>query len=277
MNQTTTDGTIDPAWKGLCTAGGVAALVAALVFRRNIGAEVMLLRLLGVLQTGPTVEPVSAAGWFDLFQSDPLVALTLFGLFDLVNYFLVALIYLGLYAALRQVNRSAMVIAAAFGLVGMGVYFASNQAFAMPSLSNQYAAAASDLERTMALAAGEALLAIHNAGAAFPGAGVTLALFLVTLAGLIIAVVMLRSDVFGKATAIIGILAHGAMLVYFVTWTFAAGDPCHPAVTFRLVLVCLVHSDRHQAAEVGFQGFDGLIRSVPKVGSGRSSSRAMQC
>ena len=218
MNQTTTDGTIDPAWKGLCTAGGVAALVAALVFRRNIGAEVMLLRLLGVLQTGPTVEPVSAAGWFDLFQSDPLVALTLFGLFDLVNYALVALIYLGLYAALRQVNRSAMVIAAAFGLVGMGVYFASNQAIAMRVVSNQYAAA-SDLERATALAAGEALLAIHNAGAAFQGAGVTLALFLVTLAGLIIAVVMLRSGVFGKVTAIIGILAHGAMLVYLVTWT----------------------------------------------------------
>ena len=171
MNQTTTDGTIDPAWKGLCTAGGVASLVAALVFRRNIGAEVMLLRLLGVLQTGPTVEPVSAAGWFDLFQSDPLVALTLFGLFDLVNYFLVALIYLGLYAALRQVNRSAMVIAAAFGLVGMGVYFASNQAFAMQFASNRYAAASSDLERTMVLAAGEALLAIHNAGAVFQGAG----------------------------------------------------------------------------------------------------------
>ena len=73
----------------------------------------------------------------------------------------------------------------------------------------------------MAIAVGEALLAIHNAGAAFPGAGVTLALFLVTTAGLIIAVVMLRSDVFGKATAIIGILAHGFMLVYFVTWTFA--------------------------------------------------------
>ena len=222
MNQKTTDRTIDPAWRGLCLAGGVAALVAALVFRRNIGAEVMLLRLLGVLQTGPTVEPASAAGWFDLFQSDPLVAFTLFGLFDLVNYALVALIYLGLYVALRSVSRSAMVVAAAMGLAGMGVYFAANQAFAMHTLSYLYAAAASDLERATALAAGEALLAIHNAGAAFPGAGVTLALALVTVAGLIIAVVMLRSDVFGKATVIIGILAHGAMLVYLVTWTLPA-------------------------------------------------------
>ena len=42
---------------------------------------------------------------------------------------------------------------------------------------------------------------------------------MVTLAGLIIAVVMLRSGIFGKTTAMIGILAHGAMLVYLVTWT----------------------------------------------------------
>jgi hypothetical protein len=113
-----------------------------------------------------------------------------------------------------------MVIAAAVGLVGTGVYLASNQAFAMVALSGQYAAAAGDPERTTALAAGDALLAIHNPGAVFQGAGVTAGLFLVTVAGLIIAVVMLRSDVFGKATATIGILAHGFMLGYFVTWTF---------------------------------------------------------
>ncbi len=57
----------------------------------------------------------------------------------------------------------------------------------------------------MLLASGEALLAIHNPGAVFQGAGVNLGLLLVTVAGLIIAVVMLRSDVFGRATAIIGI------------------------------------------------------------------------
>jgi hypothetical protein len=221
MNQTPTDGATDLAWKGLYTVGGAAALLAALVFRRNIGSEYMLLRILGVIQAGPTVEPVRAAGWFDLLQRDPLVGLTLFGVFDVLNYALVALIYLGLYAALRQVNRAAMMIATAFGLVGTGVYLASNQVLAMYALSARYAAAASDLERNAALAAGEALLAIHNPGAVFQGAGVTLGLFLVTVAGLIIAVVMLHSDTFGKRTAIMGILAQGCMLGYFATWTLA--------------------------------------------------------
>jgi len=112
-----------------------------------------------------------------------------------------------------------MVAAAASGLAGMGIYLASNQAFAMHVLSARYAAAG-EVERSMLLAAGEALLAIHNPGAVFQGAGVSLGLFLVTIAGLIIAVVMLRSDVFGRATAIIGILAQGFMLVYFFTWSF---------------------------------------------------------
>jgi hypothetical protein len=92
MNQAAADGTTGLAWRGLCIAGGVAALVAALGFRRNMGAEYVLLRSLGVIQAGPTVEPARAAGWFGLFQSNPPVALTLYGVFDLLNYALVALI-----------------------------------------------------------------------------------------------------------------------------------------------------------------------------------------
>ena len=184
-----------------------------------MGSEYVLLRSLGVFGSGPTIEPASAADWLALFQSHPLVGLTMFGVFDLVNYVLVALIYLGLYAALRQVNRGAMLIAAAFGVAGMAIYLASNQAFAMLALSARHAAAGSDLQANMVLAGAEALLAIHNPGAVFPGAGVTAGLLLVTIAGLICAVVMLRSDVFGRTTAVVGILAQSFMLVYFLTWT----------------------------------------------------------
>lgn len=56
----------------------------------------------------------------------------------------------------------------------------------------------------MLLAAGQALLAIHDPNALGPG---TLGFLLVTLAGLIISAVMLRSNVFGKTTAYTGILA----------------------------------------------------------------------
>ena len=44
--------------------------------------------------------------------------------------------------------------------------------------------------------------------------------FLVLFAGLIISFVMLRSDVFSKATAVTGILANGIGLCYFITLAF---------------------------------------------------------
>jgi hypothetical protein len=136
---------------------------------------------------------------------------------DVINYCLVGLIFLALYGALRRVNRSAMVIATACALVGIGVYLASNQAFAMLSLSKRYAAATTAAQRSMLLAAGEALLAIEHPSVVYQGTGVHTSFFLVVTAGLIISLVMLRSSIFGKTTAIMGILANGIRLCGFVT------------------------------------------------------------
>jgi hypothetical protein len=61
--------------------------------------------------------------------------------------------------------ESAMAIATASGLVGIAVYFASNHAFSMLSLGDQYATATTDVQRSMLLAVGEGLLAINNPGA----------------------------------------------------------------------------------------------------------------
>ena len=69
-------------------------------------------------------------------------------------------------------------------------------------------------------AAGEALLAIHNPG------GVHLSLLLVALAGLIASLVMLRSRVFGKATATMGVVANSLVLSCFVAL------PLAPAIAF---------------------------------------------
>jgi hypothetical protein len=145
----------------------------------------------------------------------------LLNVFDLVNYALVGLIFLALYGVLRKSHPSAMVFAATCGLVGIGVYLASNQTFSMLSLSNQYAAATTQVQRAMLLAAGEALLAINNPGGVYQGTGIYLSLLLVTLAGLIMSFVMLRSSIFGKVTAYVGILANTFQLGYFIALIFA--------------------------------------------------------
>jgi len=202
----------DSAWKTLYRTGGVAALIAALVFRRNIGAEVSL--------ASAQMPPTTAGGWFTLLQNSRFLGLAYLNLFDLVNYALLGLVFIALYIALRQIDRSATLIALSSGLVGVAAYFASNQVFAILALSNQYAAAA-EADRAALLAAGEALLAIGS-----QGAGVYLGLFLVTLAALMFSVVMLRGGTFSRLTAYMGIVGNACIMCYFITLIFA------PALTW---------------------------------------------
>jgi hypothetical protein len=207
-------------WKALYKLGGVAAVLAVFVFRRNLGAELTALRGFWP-SVVPETLPVNVAGWYELLQRNPLVGLTLLEAFDLVEYALVGLIFLAVCVALWQVSRSAMLVATASGLAGIIVYFSSNQAFTLLALSEHYAAAASEAQRVLYLAAGEASLAIYNPVAFLQGTGIYLSMFLVPLAGLIYSLVMLRSNVFNKATAVIGILANGIILTYFLFLAFA--------------------------------------------------------
>lgn len=120
----------------------------------------------------------------------------------LADYALWSLMYLALYVALRRASESLMAIATTLGLLGVAVYFASNTAFNMLSLSQQYTTATTDAQRSALLAAGTAMLAIYN-GTAFQASYIFL-----SVAPLLIAVVMLRSRDFGKATAYLGILGN---------------------------------------------------------------------
>jgi hypothetical protein len=142
----------------------------------------------------------------------------MFNVFDLVNYTLVGLIFLAVYGALRESNRSWMTIAIAFSFAGIASFYASNQAFALLALSSKYAAATTEAQRAAFLAAGEALIAASNHGSGF-----YLGLLLVILSGLVISVVMLSGDVFSRATAYVGIAANVLMLGYFVVLPVAPG------------------------------------------------------
>ena len=208
-------------WRWLYKIGGTAALLAVFVFRRNLGAELALLGMFGIIEGLSTTPLINATEWFNLLQDNRLVGLTMLNVFDLVEYALVGLIFLALYVPLREINRSAMLIGTTSGLIGITIYFASNQAFAMLALSGRYAAATTDAQRSSYLAAGEALLAINNPDSIYQGTGIYVSLFLVLFAGLIISIVMLRSQIFSKATAITGILANGIGLSYFITLSFA--------------------------------------------------------
>ena len=229
-------------WNLLFNLAAIAALLAVFIFRRNLGAELMLLRGFG-LSTVPEELPVDAAGWFALLHQHPFVGLTLLEVFDLVEYTLVGAVFLAVTVALWKVNRSAILVAVIAGWAGIITYFASNQAFALLSLSERYAAAVTEMQRASLLAAGEALLAIYNPGVLYQGAGIYICMALVPLAGLIMSLVMFQSRVFNKATAVTGILANGIILGYFPILAFSPSLLVLPFVLsapFRVIWYFLI-------------------------------------
>ena len=204
-------------WKNLYRLGGISALVSGILFRRNLGAEISLF----ATQT----QPDTIQEWFTLLQSQRLLALSYLNVFDLVNYTLVGLMFLALYVLLRRVNRSCMAIAAALGLAGITISIASNTAFSVLALSDQFEASTNDTQRTMLLAAGQAMLALNrfSGPSAHPGAGGYMGLFLIAAAGMITSLIMLKSDLFSRLTASVGILAAGFDLAYCAAFAFVPG------------------------------------------------------
>ncbi len=214
MNQITTVETSNSDWKSLYRVGGVAALIAGVLFRRNIAAEISLFS-----EYNP---PITVSNWFALLHSNRLLGLSYLNIFDLVNYALVSLMFLALYAVLRRVNKSYMAIAMLLAFLGIAVYFASNTALSMLSLSDQYAASTTDAQRTMLLSSGEALLTINRftCPGAHPGSGGYMSLLLIAAAGMVTSIVMLRSNVFNRTAAYVGILASAFDLAYCISYVF---------------------------------------------------------
>jgi hypothetical protein len=186
---------VEPAWKPLYRAAGVAALLAiAFVFVAVI-----------VFITNPP--PTTITAWFALFQRSGLLGLLDLDLLMLVTYVLMGVIYLALYGALHRGHEPIMALATLCGLVSITTYIASNTSFNVLELSGHYAAATTDAERAAIRAAGQAMLAIWQ------GTAYDVSYVLGGIAALLIAVVMLRSRVFGRATAYVGLVLGVLMLV----------------------------------------------------------------
>ena len=195
MNQVTDIETADLRWKSLYKVGGVAALTMLVI---------MIAQIIIFIAWPP---PSTIEGYFTLFQNNWLLGLLSLDLLYIVNIVPLILIFLALYAALKRVNESIVAIGLTFGLVGIAAYFASNTTFEMLSLSNQYAAATTDVQRAMFLAAGQTMLETYK-GTAF-----NVYYVLNAVALLIFFTVMLRSNIFSKATAYVGIVAGVLMIV----------------------------------------------------------------
>jgi len=179
----------DSHWNWLYKVGGAAALSEV---------AIIPIQLIVFIAWG---QPDTAIGWFTLFQDNKLAGLLAFELLFVVNAALGIATTLALYVALRRANESFMAIALVLGVVEAVAFIVARPAFEMLYLSNQYATATTDAQRAMFLAAGEALWATFHGTAFHVGYNIFSVYFL------IVSLVMLRSNIFGRVTAYTGILA----------------------------------------------------------------------
>ena len=191
----------DSAYKNLYKFGSVAAFF------------VVVLTLGEVVGLAFYPQPGTVRDWFTLFQDNKIIGLLDFWGLEIPMYAMFTFVFLAFYVVLRKANKSLMAIAITLALLGIGIFFATNNPFSMLSISNQYAAATSDVDRSTLLAAGQAMLTNTNQRAV---GGFNIGLFLVSIAGLIVSWVMLQSKSFGKTTAYWGILANSLSLADYV-------------------------------------------------------------
>jgi hypothetical protein len=185
--------TTDSKWKSLYKISGVVALSEVAFF---IPISIIAFLIWPPPVNGTVIE------WFTIFQENSFHGLVSFDLLYLITNIVLIPVTLALYIALRRTSASLMLIATVAVLVGTVALIAARPAFEMLSLSNQYAAATTDAQRAIFLAAGQATLA------AFNGTAYHVHYILGSIALIIVSFVMLRSTVFSKKTAYIGIASN---------------------------------------------------------------------
>jgi hypothetical protein len=176
-------------WSWLYKIGGAAALFSVAI----IPIQLIIFIVWG--------QPETAIGWFNLFHDNKFAGLLAFEILFVVNAVAGIATTLALYVVLRRVNESLMAIATVLALVEAVAFIVARPALEMLYLSNQYAAATTDAQRTMILAAGEAMLAT------FHGTAFHVGINLFSIYYLIVSIVMLQSNIFGRVTAYTGVVA----------------------------------------------------------------------
>jgi hypothetical protein len=200
---------MDSGWTGIYKVGALAALVTLLT---GI-AEIAITYLPG---GGMSSTPATAVDWLTLFQSSRFLGLRNLGLLNIVFTLMEIPMFYALYAAHRRTNRAFASLAMIVAFMGVAVFLATNRAFPMLALSGRYAAATTEAQRSALAAAGEAMLAVGQSHT--PGA--FLGFLLSVVAGIAISIVMLRSGVFSKASAFVGIIGFALLLIFEVASSF---------------------------------------------------------
>ncbi len=138
---------------------------------------------------------------------------------DILTVFVMPLYYLlfySLYIALKKTDPSLVNISTILAFAGVTLFLATPSVFSYLYLSDKFAIATSEIQKNQILAAGESILASdmwHGTGARIGG-------LLLQTGALIVSIVMLRTNIFNRLTAMTGIVTHGLDLLHIIIGFF---------------------------------------------------------
>jgi hypothetical protein len=196
-------------WKRIYKFGAVAALIAMSTNLADI--------ILGFGGTNMvTYGTKSAVEWFAVYQDSWFRGVYALGILNIVYMVAMLPVYFALFGAHFEKQAIAAGLTLIVFLTAMSMYISNNAAIPLLVLSGKYSLAATDLQRTILVAAGEAVL---SRGEDFT-AGSFVPLFLGGLAAICISIIMLRGGIFGKVNAWIGIVGFTFLSLFTIIATF---------------------------------------------------------
>lgn len=212
MNQPNEADSGDSARRSLFRIGGAATLIIPVAY--------LLAAIVNGIGYNAAPFPSTAAEWFATFQDNALIGLVYLGFADVAIVLVSIPMFLALYESLKMDGKVWLQIAVGLGFVGIAVYLATNTALTMHYLSKQYAAASTEAEQTLLLAAGQATLAaVEGTGAKYTGLPLT------WIACMILSILMLRSPDFPRLTAYVGIVAFPLLCASVPIVGYTTTDP----------------------------------------------------
>ncbi len=182
-------------WKKLYKVAGISALVIVLI----IPVQVVIFSVFP--------PPEDSIGFIQLFHDNWLLGLLSLDLLYYFNNGFLVVFYLGLFASMRKVDFSGMLIALVLGFIGIAIYYVSSIGFEMLAVSKQYFQTDSIELKQQLIAIGHGLI-LRYKGTAFDVYYVFNAIALI-----LIAKTMFKSVEFGKTAAIWGLIAGIFMII----------------------------------------------------------------
>src|SRR4030042_6923374 len=165
--------------KTMYKIGGIAALLTVVVAFGEL--------VITCLPAGNS--PVETVfDWFTQLQGNWFMGLRNLGLLNIIMFTLGIPMYFALYTAHLRGNKSFGALAMIISFIGVTVFYATNRAFSMLELSDQYAQATTEAQRSMFATAGQAMLSVGRSHSP----GTFISFFLGGIAGVLMSVVMLR-------------------------------------------------------------------------------------